>query len=171
MNSTTTALIVGGVYTAEEILKVELHQIKGIYNRPALYLNANTVDGNKTIHINAQDIVRGYHKESEYTKQFLKLKFKLIDGVNNGSIAVYAGELQDIEDLLDVQMLLDYQCYDEGTTYVSVVRPGAIVQIFKYSEEDGTVTSPYTHDVNKIHPTILESLKKVKANNGRVFVD
>ena len=175
MNDVVTTLIDGEVYTAEEILKVKLHQMKHIYNRPTLYLNANTVDGNKTIHINAQDIVRGYHKHNKYTQAFLKLKFEVggdvSDDIDSDVFAVYVGELADIEPLLNVAVFLDHQCRDSGTTYISTVKPANCSQAFHHSEGSDVITSPYTRDTNKIHPTILESMKKVKANNNRVFVD
>ena len=171
-----SALCVGQVLTAEELLKIKLHNSKNIYNRPNLFVNAKTVDGEKLIHISICDLVRGRRLSDPSVIDFLKLPFKIIatymDWQHPNVTTVYTGDMSSIERLLNVDVLLEHM-WDEtdGTIFQATVKPQLNSQAYTYSDDRTILTSKYGVGSYKTHPEILNTLKCIKDNNGRVFVD
>ena len=174
--SIASTLCVGQVLTAEELLKIELHNRKNIYNRPSLFVNAKTVDGEKLIHISIYDLVRRHRLSDPSVIDFLKLLFKIIATYMDLELphvtTVYAGDISSIEHLLNIDVLLDHEWNeDDGTIFQATLKPQLNGQAYSYSDDKTTLTSKYGVGSYKTHPEILNTLKRIKDNSGRAFVD
>ncbi len=169
---------VGTVATAAELLKYETHSYKNVYNRIPAFLRVNTVDGQREIYIDVQEIVRGYHLHNESVQAFLEMKFEIVkdyrnlyDNVDTIEM-VYVGDLKDIEPHLNIAVFMDVEWYEGlGTAFTCSVKPITTGQAYHISEDNKKLQSKFSGEIFDTHPEVLKTLERVAANNGRIFVD